>query len=571
MRTASTDFLDALTEADVDYIFGNFGSDHPALIEAIALARKEGRKIPKVITCPFEMVGLAAAHGHTMVSGKPQAVVVHVECGTQSLAGAVHNVARARIPTLIFAGLSPATQDGEARGSRNEFIQWIQDVHDQRGIVRDYMKYAAELRSGLNVKQMVHRALQLATSEPRGPVYLMGAREVMEQETRPVEIDMSQWGPLAPSALAPGGVATILEALQGAQRPLVVTSFVGRNPAAVPELVRLCQRLGIGVLESVPSALNFPHNDPLYQGSHWNHPFQNEALAEADVVLVIDSDVPWIPTISKPRADARILHIDVDPLKQAMPLWYIKAEHSFRADAATALAQLNAALDERELDTERIAGRKAHYAAGHAARAEHLKAREAAPAEGDITIEYLMASLRPHLEHEGILLNEGITNYPQVLDHVAPTRPGSYFASGGGSLGWYGGAALGAKMAAPDQTVVAVGGDGCYMFSVPSTVHWMSRRYNAPFLQVVLNNGGWRAPRFSTLGVHPKGHASQTVDLDLSFDPAPDYAGIAEAAGGALAVHVSRAADLAGAIEKALHAVRKEGRSAVLDVVVRKH
>ena len=79
-------------------------------------------------------------------------------------------------------GSSPSTQGDEMRGSRNEFIQWIQDVHDQRGIVRGYMRYDNEIRSGRNIKQLVHRALQFAYSDPKGPVYLMGAREVMEEE-----------------------------------------------------------------------------------------------------------------------------------------------------------------------------------------------------------------------------------------------------------------------------------------------------------------------------------------------------------------------------------------------------
>ena len=106
MRTASTAFLEALNEAGVSYIFANFGSDHPALIEAIAEARALGRKIPEIVTCPNEMVAMSAAHGHAQVSGRAQAVVVHVDCGTQSLAGAVHNAARGRIPILVFAGLS---------------------------------------------------------------------------------------------------------------------------------------------------------------------------------------------------------------------------------------------------------------------------------------------------------------------------------------------------------------------------------------------------------------------------------------------------------------------------------
>ena len=202
MYSASAAMLEALQEAGVSYIFANFGSDHPALLEAIAEARSEGRPIPAVITCPSEMVAMTCAHGYAQLTGRAQAVVVHVDCGTQSLGGAVHNAAKARIPAFVFAGLSPATQEGEAMGSRNEFIQWIQDVPDQRGIVRQYMKYDNELRSPHNVKQIVHRSLQIAHSDPKGPVYLVGAREIMEAEAKRVASDAADWPPIAPVAAA---------------------------------------------------------------------------------------------------------------------------------------------------------------------------------------------------------------------------------------------------------------------------------------------------------------------------------------------------------------------------------
>ena len=171
------------------------------------------------------------------------------------------------------------------------------------------------------MKQIVHRSLQFAHSDPKGPVYLVGAREVMEEEAKSVAIDVADWPPIAPAPLAEAAVASLVDAIQRAARPLIVTSYVGRNPAAVTELVRFCGRLGVGVLESVPSSVNYPHSDPLYQGNQWNHPFQNRALAEADFVLVVDSDVPWIPTVSKPSDGAAIAIIDVDPLKQSTPLW----------------------------------------------------------------------------------------------------------------------------------------------------------------------------------------------------------------------------------------------------------
>jgi acetolactate synthase-1/2/3 large subunit len=565
MYSASTALLEALSDAGVTHIFANFGSDHPALVEAIAEARAHGRAIPMIVTSPNEMVALSCAHGAAQLTGQAQAVVVHVECGTQALGGAVHNAAKARVPAFIFAGLSPFTQEGELPGSRNEFIQWIQDVSDQRGIVRGYMKYDNEFRTGKNVPQLVHRAMQIAHSDPKGPVYFTGAREIMEQEVTPIVIDRECWRPLPPAPMPDHGIAEIATALTQARRPLIVSTYLGRSAEAVRELVRLCERLGVGMLESVPTMMNYPHDAPMYQGSQWNHPFQNARLAEADVVLVIDSDVPWIPTINKPADDARIFHIDIDPLKGSTPLWYIKAHRSFAADAATGLGQINAHLDREGFDEGAAHNRIAHYAAHAAERRRQVEAREQ-PDGDSITPEYLTACVRRAIDADTVILNEGITNYPAICDHTIRTKPGTLFASGGGSLGWNGGAAIGMKLVSPATTFVALTGDGSYMFSVPSTVHWMSRHYRAPFLQVVYNNRGWKAPKFSTLAVHPDGYASRANDIDVSFDPPPDYAGIAAAAGGAYVRTVKIAGEVEAAIEDALRVVRADGRSAVLDV-----
>lgn len=568
MYTASTAFLEALNEAGISCIFANWGSDHPAMIEALAEARARGRPVPAVVTCPNEMVALSAAHGFALVSGRPQAVVVHVECGTQALAGAVHNADKGRAPVLIFAGSSPYTQAGELPGSRNEFIQWIQDVHDQRGIVRGYMRYDNEIRSGRNIKQLVHRALQFACSDPKGPVYLVGPREVMEEEVEPVRTDMRHWRPVAPGAIAPDGVARIAADLAAARRPLVVTSYVGRSTAAVAQLVRLCDRLGIGVHEAVPNAMNFPASNPLYLGNQWNQPRRNAALAEADVILIVDSDVPWIPAVSRPADGAVIHHVDVDPLKQQMPLWYIPSNNSYRADAATALAQLNAHLDGMAVDAAAVAERHAHYAAMHDARRHALEALEVPGADDAISGEYLVACVRRHLNDTSIVVSEGISHYHTICDHLHMSRPGSLFTSGGGSLGWSGGAAIGAKLASPHATVVAMCGDGSYMFSVPSSVHWIARAYGTPFLTVVFNNRGWKSPKLSALAVHPSGFASRANALDVSFDPPPDHAGIAAAAGGAWARTVRKPGEVEAAVAEAFRTVREDRRCAVLDVWV---
>jgi len=566
MYTASSAILEALVEAGVEYLFANFGSDHPGLIEAIAEARATNRPCPKVITSPTEMVALSAAHGFAQASGRAQAVLVHVDCGTQALGGAVHNAAKGRVPVLIIAGMSPATQEGEARGSRNEFIQWIQDVPDQRGLVRGYVRYENEIRVGANARQIVHRALQFAHSAPAGPVYLTAAREVLEAEVPRVRLDMSEWRPLAPTGLSPDAAREIAGALAAAEHPLIVTSYLGRSTDAVQKLVSLVEQLGIGVIESVPNHVNFPTTHPCYLGVQWNERRQNEALARADVILVIDSDVPWIAAVNRPRDGARIFHIDADPLKEKMPLWYIGAALQCQADSAQALPQIRAALVEFDVDPERIAKRRARLAAGHDAWQAGVLAREQ-PREA-LTAEYLVAEIREAVGEDAIVVSESVTNFHVVSQHMRRTKPGTLFSSGGGSLGYNGGAAVGVKLARPDALVVAICGDGSYLFSQPSTVHWMARRYQTPFLHVVLNNGGWRAPRHAVLSVHPEGIAAKAPDIDIDFPQPPDYAGIAAAAGGAHAERVKSVAEVKPALERALQAIRKEKRAAVIDAHV---
>jgi acetolactate synthase-1/2/3 large subunit len=563
--TTGTAVLEALTEAGVTYIFANLGSDHTSIVESLAAAKKTGKKVPQLITCLNEMVALSIAHGYAQVTGRAQAVLVHVECGTQALAGAVHNAAKGRVPVLILAGASPYTQEGEMKGSRNEFIQWPQDVFDQRGIVRGYMKYDNEIRTGKNVKQLIYRAMQFAHSEPGGPVYLMAAREVMEESMERKEINVDFWPALGPIPLHTDAIQLITKALLSAQKPLVVTSYLGRKPKAVDQLVALCDLLGVGVLDSVPGYINFPADHHMYQGVQWNEPIQNPVLAEADVVIILDSDIPWIQLLNKPSGTATVFHIDSDPLKEGMPLFQVPAKHVYKADVTTALQQLNQQLSQQLPDAAQVTARKKYFDTQHKAYRENLERQQQEPGE-KITAPFFLSHLKDFLDENSIVLNEGITNYKNIFDYLSLSRPGSMITSGGGSLGWNGGAAIGVKLAEPHKTVVAITGDGSYMFSIPSSVHWIARKYQTPFLQIVLNNGGWNAPRVSALAVHPNGFASQTEDIGVSFDPSPDYGGIASASGGAFAIKVMLAEEVLPSLKKAFDILQNEKRAVVMEV-----
>jgi acetolactate synthase-1/2/3 large subunit len=565
--TTSTAFLEALAEAGVSYLFANLGSDHPGLIEALAQARAQGREeeIPRLIVCPHETVALSAAHAYASVTRQPQAVLVHVDAGTQNLGGAVNNAMRGRVPVLIFAGAAPSTMAGELPAGRNEFIHWLQDVRDQRGILRGYVKYDTEIRTGRNVKQLVHRALQIARSEPAGPVYLVGPREAMEEPLEPYAADPARYPPVAPAALTTEVTREIATALARARHPLVVTSYLGRNPAAVHVLVDLAEMLALPVLESAAFCVNFPGEHPLHCGYQFTTREQNPLLARADVILVVDSDVPWIQASSRPAPDAVIYAVDIDPLKPSMSMWHIPARRFAAADSEVALRQIARLVrDENLAEPGVVETRRAEIAAANAERRAALDALER-PEAGVITPRYLTACVRDLLHGtDALVLTEAVTNYQIVSEHLRASRPGSLIGSGGGSLGWAGGGAVGAKLASSsERTVVSLVGDGSYLFGVPASAQWVARRYNAPSLTVIYDNHGWAAPKFSTLRVHPSGAAAAADDFHVSFEPAPDLPGIAAAAGGAYAVTVTDPADLPRALKDAL-AVVHGGRSAVV-------
>ncbi|KAI1613125.1 thiamine pyrophosphate enzyme [Exophiala viscosa] len=592
--TTSFAFFEAIWEAGITHVFVNLGSDHPSIIEAIVKGQNEKQgNFPRIITCPNEMVALSMADGVARLTNKPQCVIVHVDVGTQGLAAAVHNASCGRAPVLIFAGLSPYTIEGEYRGSRTEYIHWIQDVPDQKQIVAQYCRYTGEIKGGRNVKQMVNRALQFATSDPQGPVYLCGAREPMEEDIQPYQLEQEVWQAISPAALPQDGVKLIAEELVKAKEPLLIVGYTGRKVESVTATVALADKIpGLRVLDTGGSDMCFPTNHPAALGLRYG---SEPAITTADFILVVDCDVPWIPTQCKPKADARIIHIDVDPLKQQMPVFYIPAFARFKADSATSFTQISEYLASNETlttvlsETAHTVGVKRQEA--HTARWSQFKELAkipSDPANSSIDPHILGGQLRASVPEDTIFAVEAVTLTGFIADQIAPVLPKSWINCGGGGLGWSGGGALGVKLAsdfehrdvdAGDLTgakkgkfVCQIVGDGTFMFSVPSSVYWIAQRYEIPILTIVLNNKGWNAPRRSMLLVHPHGEGSKVDNkaLHISFEPTPDYAGIAKAASGghAWAGTVSTVQELLDTLPQAVAAVRDEGRSAILEVKI---
>jgi len=241
----------------------------------------------------------------------------------------------------------------------------------------------------------------------------------------------------------------------------------------------------------------FPADHPGWLGLRFG---SDPSITTADVILVLDCDVPWIPTQCKPSDDAKVFHIDVDPLKQQMPLFYIKAHTRYRADSLTSVEQITAYLRTPEMrekaTTEEADQRWAKLQASHRAKLDAIAAKAQPLEDGSFGTGHLCRTLRRLCPPDTIWAIEAVTNTGFVHDNLQPTLPGQWINCGGGGLGWSGGGTLGIKLATDFENggkgkfVVQIVGDGTFLFSVPGSVYWIARRYNIPVLTIVLNNKG---------------------------------------------------------------------------------
>jgi len=261
--------------------------------------------------------------------------------------------------------------------------------------------------------------------------------------------------------------------------------------------------LVIPVISTIPQALNCPFSHPYSLGVTYLET-HTSYLKSADVIVVIDSGLPWLPGNQAPPSSARIFVIDdADPLQASVGYSGIPAELVCRADAEIALTQLVEAIqDIMGQGTEIGEGArksKAIQDRGKTLREEHQKQIELWDAlevryldsskESTLSLPALLGTVRkgiqtltPSKGHKVLFLNESVTNFTPVWNHIRPETPGHILSSGGSSLGWSLGAAVGASLGAQVsgkdfELIVVVVGDGSFMFSVPSTAFWMARRY----------------------------------------------------------------------------------------------
>ncbi|MGH3381897.1 MAG: thiamine pyrophosphate-requiring protein [Actinoallomurus sp.] len=548
--TTAEHLLWLLDQHGVEHLFLNPGTDSAPLQEAAATLAGAGVSIPRVITCTFESVALAAAHGYWQATGRPQAVFVHVDVGTQNLGAMMHNAMRDRAGVIVIAGKTPYGQDPDSLGGRSHVIHWQQDVPDQAGIVRGYAKWTLEITRSDVTARAIGRGVQIAQGGSPGPAYLMVSRDVLMDPPAVGPARTSKYATPRPPAADQETALRIARLLADAERPLLITSKTGRQDGGFEAVTRLADLTGTRVIDTPESGcLNIATTHPMAVRTAAT---ARRLVAEADLIIVADCDVPWIPKFTRPDENAVIVQIDIEPLRIHMPLWDFPADLSVAAQGRTVLGQVADCLPDLDPSAKW-------------ATLEEEPVAASSPSDGPITAREVAEALNTVLDEDDILVEEAVTNAGVLHEVVRRTRPGTLGGTGTPGLGWGLGGAVGIKLARPDRRVVTVVGDGSFMFGVPTSALCLAAEAEAPILAVVLNNDGYRASRLPVFELFPDGvSAGQGDAVGTRFRLPPDFAAVAHACH-AHGEAVEDREELVPALRRALKAL-EAGRSAVVDV-----
>jgi len=364
----------------------------------------------------------------------------------------------------------------------------------------------------------------------------------------------------------PAALEKTAELLIAADSPLIVTKYLGRNPDAVAHLVELAELLSIPVVQQL-NHVNFPTDHPLYLGTD-----TAKHAKRSDVIFLIDVDTPW-DNASRDflRPDAKIIHLERDPLFTSIPIWGFSADLAVAGCSDIALPVLNGIIKAR-VDTgtnskKKFEERRKKIRVEHDAMVREVEASiDAVKTQTPINPVWLSKCIGDLMDDKTIIVNEAVTS--RLAEVLPLKRPGSLFSTPpAGHLGWGLGAAIGIKLGAPDATVIAAEGDGSYIFSAPTACHFTAQKYRIPFLTVVYNNQVWNASINAARGLYPDGVAQRTRNFpgcDLS--PSPQFELTAQACG-AYAVRVEEPGELPDVLRRALKAVKEERRQALVNVI----
>ena len=544
-------FIEVLNSHGVENVFFNPGIDNVPMLETIAKYRASGKKSPRSILCLDEFVAMTAAHGNYMVTGKPQAVSVHSELGALQVGGSLHNAQWGKVPVVMYTeSLGPAQR-----------TNWRGDAFEQGIMARNFVKWDHQTGENEDISEAFHEAFRIAMTEPYGPVYLTLQREEL-WSTDNNNTKASKNAPTAEPLPEPDekSLNQAAEILLAAENPLIITGHSGRNLETPPLLVQLAETLAARVQTS-DTRMNFPSTHPLTLKTAPGQGRGNPTITTADAVLAIDYDMAYAGLPIGPKPEAKIIHIDIDFTKRGVPLWNRQPDIMIRAHSGKAIEILLKIL-QGQITTEKkqqLHERSRRIEAEYNRLSKEWRALASKQTSNKpITANRLAYCINEVIDEDTVIVNQTISPSVIVANQLMRTKPGTLLSCAGGCIGWAPGAALGAKLALPDKTVISLMGDGAFIYGCPEASLWSAGFYKAPYLAIIFNNSGYGAIK----GLFRESYDVENMGADIPTPP--DYAKIAEACN-AYGRTVEEPDEIIPAMEEALSKV-KEGQPAVLNV-----
>jgi benzoylformate decarboxylase len=503
-------------------VFGNPGSTELPMLEAFP------EDFAYVLALQ-EASAVGMADGFALATGNAAFVNLHTAPGVGNAMAAIETARANRAPLVVTAG-----QQTREMLALEPYLANRAPAE----LPRPAVKWSSEPARAQDVPAALERAYHLAMQHPRGPTF--------------VSVPMDDWGaPAGPRAPAravahrvapdPDAIAAFAVALDGARAPALVVGPGVDADGAYADVVALAERLGALAFQSpVSPRSSFPQDHPAYRG--YLPPALAplaERLAPHDVVCVLGAPVfAYYPYVPGPvvAPGTRLLHVATDPDEAARA----PVAESLQADTGLAVRALLAAL-------------------GPGARPLPEAAPAPAPPAGDgLSTGRLFATLAAAAPVDAVMVNEAPASMPEFHERVAARRPGSFYSTGSGGLGYAMPAAVGIALADPGRAVVCVVGEGSACYS-PQALYTAAQQ-RAPVLFLVVDNAEYAILKAfaGRLGV------AGAPGLDL---PGLDL--VALAAGfGVAGRRVEDAGALDAALAQAMAVTREERRPFLLDVAV---
>ena len=547
LRSGAGVLLEILETEHVRHIFGNPGTTELPLMNALA-----GEDRFHYVLALHESVAAGMADGYAQATGRPSFLNLHTATGLGNAMGNLSNSWATGTPMVVTAG-----QQDRRHLLAEPFLSG-----NLTGMAAGLVKWAHEVHRTADLGPVLRRAFHDAASAPTGPVFVSMPMDVLQEQgdfTVPLRSHIQRRA--VPAALA--DLASAILATPRARFAVVAGDEVAHSGAA-GALVTMAERLGCRVYgPAMHSRLVFPTAHPLWAGALPADAGQMRALlAEFHTMLVIGSRAfmtfGYTGTWPVPP-DLRLLHLS--PAAQDLGRTHPTSLGLVGDPRATleALIPLLSGVDEMETrELIRTAAAQAdERLAGIRERARAARPDEEGRMHPLPAVQALLAALPP----ETMVVDEGVTNDPYVRAFHQVRTPDRFLYSRGGGLGWGLPAAMGVSLGRDREPVVAVVGDGSFLYS-PQAL-WTAVRENLPVVAVVMNNRGYLIlQRFLAEMRGPSAGAAPRVGMHIT-DPSVDLVSVARGFGAA-AFRVGSLPEIGAAVQAALAAALPT----VLDVQV---